>query len=272
MVKKLLYITLFFILAEIAGIMKTPVCMAQGLPQFLQQMFGFVDDSFKFRGNRWEGIKSRIDISGERLEFLSALMDYEATNYRDLKDRLFIGFFSSGESKVRIIVRERAKNYWMKPVENRKVGFFKCKDGFNKFTWPDRIIKYHKISLRKLYGLAKTQSKGYEIIMPMILSKSEPLGTITVKEYKFIFLSNGEVDIDYRFIKVQGNKKIYQSSLTGQQGRILITWNGMAQNGQPVEDGDYLLSFDATFHYRDKPKKVLHFVYKFRHQSKINTR
>jgi hypothetical protein len=263
MVRKFRCVLLLFVLI---GLIQPDNTFAQ-IP-FLSQLF----DKYRFRGDRWEGIKSRIEVAGEQLEFLSALIDYEKSRTQRLEDELMLGFLSLERNKVKLTVREPSKNYWMRPVENRRVNFWRCNPGFNRFTWDTGIIKRHKISLNSLYGLAMTSKRGYKIIMPIILSDSELLGTITVKGYNFIFFSNRMVNIDYRFMEPGKDEPVYQASLNRQKGKILISWNGKDQNNQPVKDGDYLLSLDATFFYKYRPKKVFHFTYRFHHCSKIRVR
>jgi hypothetical protein len=227
-------------------------------------------DSYKFRGDRFEGIRYGIPAAGERLELLSALIEYEQKRDRKLKDKVLLGFVAQESGEVKIIVREYSKNYWMMPVKNRRTDYIIIqRPEFYQFHWNDRIIRKHNI-FNTLDGLAKTKKEGYKIIMPMVLSESELPGTITVKSYKFIFFTNEIVKINYSFIRVRENRKVYESSINAQpNNRIPIPWDCKDQNGQLVEDGEYILSIKATFIHRYRPQKILYDTYKFYHQSEI---
>lgn len=234
------------------------------------------EDRYKKRKDRWEGIETRRKISGEMLNFMSAIIEYDSLGTaNDIKqpNEYAIGFFLDTTANADITVSEYSKRYFMRPLKENYA------PGFNIFSWAGRIINKFHISLKDLNAVVEIKKTSPKLVAPAIIYTSPLPKKIKFKRYRFIFLSRQRrVDLHCQFKKKgekegEEDKVVFEYALNDQPAKmpILVSWDGKDMMGRNLEDGIYQLKIDACFFTirGPQPKTMVYFSRDFYHTSKI---
>lgn len=188
---------------------------------------------------RYEGIRRYEDVSGGRFKLKSALAEYKEERQAD-SGYFKIGFYvdESIESKdIDILLEDRkGKLYYMIPVRKQ------WSNGFQEFRWDNDFADSHEVKLYDLYAKAEVKEPGLvSRIVPIVLYYSAKPDR--VEKYKFIFVCNRQVTVQYTIYDEQGNEK--DSGLRRRKPKdteIVITWNC-----EDAPSGRYQLLVEYTF-------------------------
>lgn len=200
--------------------------------------------------DRDEGLKDSRLVSGERLEFVSAIARCELQT-SPKPDRISVGFSSNEAADVSITVRDLEQNYWMEPTDEQGNKIFKARSGFNSFTWKADVVNYMQRTLQDLY--AKIERKAaYDYVLPAIVFDSGtrlPLA-VHAKYYEFAFVPHAEAHLSYRVLPGNSSEvKSKEQKLDDlPEDRVqVVRWEPINQ-----PDGVYELVGTATFNVHEQ--------------------
>jgi hypothetical protein len=171
------------------------------------------DVYYSLRGDRWEGLRSKI-VGGLDIELISAAIFHDE-NLSSLPDNISLGFFLKKLTPVFITVRELnyKKYYWLDRVSPASPWVA----GMNQFRWETapvlkRVQPLPLVELAFLVRLDKPDASLNEHVAPSVLySAAKP---DKVRDYVFSFRTGEAAEIRWFIERSDGGPTRIASSRT----------------------------------------------------------
>lgn len=188
------------------------------------------------RGDRFEGVVSREQISGGSFELVSVhyLRPPEAASAGSQMHLYF--WLPEARQLDEIRVSKPAVYYRMEPAR-KDYG-----EGLQDFAWPrGEVIAPLGLSVDALYA----RLRAGDVYVPALLSTRDPAAANG--GYAFVFESGAGIDADCTVTRRDDAAAAVRSFVCFEEygGMIAIEWDGRGDDGKPAADGLYVLEIDG---------------------------
>lgn len=207
------------------------------------------DVNYSDRGDRFEGVITRKDISGDYFNLLG-IQIVNGEHFDPSSSHVNLSFWNPSPANIHIEVFHPKKNYWMFPKKENYAG------GSQVFTWPvETVIKPLKLNVAELHVRVKDISRN--LFSPARIFT----GTQTMKgnTYRFSFESEGGVELKGSILREDNNilMPVKQFELVEDYpGVVCITWDGLDQKGEKVPTGVYRLCLKGSIYLRESEEPL----------------
>lgn len=188
------------------------------------------------RGDRWEGIVEREQISGASFQLLGVHRRPlpEAAVEGEL---LYLSFWPPAPpAPAAIEVWQPARLYRMRPAPQAPGA------GRQEFAWPrGEVIDRLGLSVASLYA----RIRSGEVYHPALLSTRA--GQSPEEGYTFFFLAGAGIDAECTIVRRGEEARVLQrfECFEDLGGTMAIEWDGRDGRGQPVPPGVYVLDIEG---------------------------
>jgi hypothetical protein len=184
------------------------------------------------RGDRFEGVESREQISGGSFELVSVHY-LRPTEAAAAGPQVHLYFWLPEALQLdEIRVAQPARYYRMEPAR-RQYG-----EGLQDFAWPrGEVIAPLGLSVDALYA----RLRAGNVYVPALLSTRDPAAA--TGGYAFVFESGAGIDADCTVTRQDGAPAIVRRFECFEEygGMIAIEWDGRGDDGKAAADGLYVL-------------------------------
>lgn len=187
------------------------------------------------RGDRFEGVESREQISGGSFELVSVhyLRPPEAAAAGPQMHLYF--WLPEARQLDEIRVSQPARYYRMEPAR-KQYG-----EGLQDFAWPrGEVIEPLGLSVDALYA----RLRAGDVYVPALLSTRPPAAA--TGGYAFVFESGAGIDADCTVTRQDDAATVRSFECFEKYGgMVTIEWDGHGDDGKPAADGLYVLGIEG---------------------------
>ncbi len=179
------------------------------LPIFAQpnQQLSRRELHYKLRdGNRWEGVKSRLEHKvSDNLKLASLIVcddKWRQQNTPGSRDSAAIFFSAPAVSGIIVSVFELGKLYYMDP-DSKKFG----KSGRHSFKWPAKILNAIKLPENQLEALAQAKIENREAYFPIYFRPPDKAAGKLI--FEFALMPDKDMTFDLMLLAGDADQPIY---------------------------------------------------------------
>lgn len=240
------------------------------MPWVTQAIYAQVEtDRYQLRQDdydlRHEGIKDQVtkNVNSDRIDLLSALIVTNFSVSEPCPPVLVFGFYTKKKTPASVQISYEPKRYYVEPAEES------WGPGNVTFRWPTDIIQRHRIPYKGLYARAVHVEQGQRILFPGCLYS----GALpdSVLEYQFWISPQRSMRVNFKILEGVTETLIYNGTQqrVGQNKQLMLTWNGLDNNGRLVPAGEYILKIEGSYRTRLGRRREVSVPYRFYHRIRL---